>query len=403
METKRTLTEPKRIVRVGVLGHFDRDKTTLTVAITSVQFKSWKAKGVGYNNIDSAPEERARGITVNTAHLEYEIDNRHYTYVDYPGDTDYMKNMIKGAAQMDGAILVVSATDGSMPHTLKQILLANILGITHIIIYLNKCELIEDEEILKTVEEDIKELLTQHNFPGNTTPIIRGSALEGYEGKNTKYGIQSIVQLLRTMDDYIPTPIKDVDLPFLMAIEDIFPIKDRGTIVTGRIESGTIKIGDKIEIVGLRDSQTTTVTGIEMFRKTLNEGRAGDNVGIVTREKLKEDFERGMVLAKPDSITAHVKFKAIIYVLGKNEEDKHMPFFHGYKPQFYIRTSEVTGEITEVYDKYTGSPAEIVIPGDDVQIIVNLKRPIAMQKRTKFEIREGGRKVGFGVVTEILD
>ena len=390
-------------VNVGTVGHVDHGKTTLTAAITSVQAKSGKAKATGYDSIDSAPEERARGITINTAHVEYETDNRHYAHIDCPGHADYVKNMITGAAQMDGAILVVSATDGPMPQTREHILLSRQVGVPYIVVYLNKCDLVEDEEMLELVEAEIRELLDKYGFPGDETPIIRGAATAALSGEVSDYGTRSIEKLMNAIDTYIPDPVRNTEAPFLMAIEDVFTITGRGTVVTGRIESGTIKIGDKIEIVGLRDTQTTTVTGIEMFKKQLEEGRAGDNAGILIRGINKDDVERGMIMSKPGAIKPHRKFKAVVYVLTKEEGGRHTPIVQGYKPQFYMRTTDVTGEMSEMSDNNTKAPVEMVMPGDNVQINVNLIHPVAMLKGTKFAIREGGRTIGSGSITEILE
>ncbi len=382
-------------VNVGTIGHVDHGKTTLTAAITTVLAKSGKAKARAYDSIDNAPEEKARGITINTSHAEYESDKRHYAHVDCPGHADYVKNMITGAAQMDGAILVVSATDGPMPQTREHILLAYQVGVPHIVVYMNKCDMVQDKELLDLVEEEIRDLLTKYEFPGKDTPIIRGSALKALEGDTSEMGEPSIMKLVEALDTYIPDPVRQTDKPFLMPIEDIFSIEGRGTVVTGRIERGMIKIGEEIEIVGIRPTAKTTVTGIEMFNKQLDEGQAGDNAGILLRGTKKDEVERGQVLAKPGSVTPHSEFEGEVYILTKEEGGRHTPFFKGYKPQFYIRTTDVTGEVI------LPEGQEMVMPGDTVKINVKLITPVALEDKLRFAIREGGHTVGAGVVTKI--
>jgi elongation factor Tu len=382
-------------INVGTIGHVDHGKTTLTAAITTVLAKSDHAKARDYAGIDNAPEEKARGITINTSHVEYESDKRHYAHVDCPGHADYIKNMITGAAQMDGAILVVSATDGPMPQTREHILLANQVGVKNIVVYMNKCDMVSDTELLDLVEEEIRDLLTKYDFPGKDTPIIRGSALKALEGDTSDMGEPSILKLVDAMDTYFPDPVRATDQPFLMPIEDIFSIEGRGTVVTGRIERGEIKINEEIEIVGIRPTQKTVVTGIEMFNKQLDSGMAGDNAGLLLRGTKKDEVERGQVLCKPGSITPHTEFDAEVYVLTKEEGGRHTPFFKGYKPQFYIRTTDVTGEVT------LPEGQEMVMPGDTVTVGVKLITPVALEEKSKFAIREGGRTVGAGVVTKI--
>jgi elongation factor Tu len=382
-------------VNVGTIGHVDHGKTTLTAAI----LKTLTAKGLtastkDVSQIDAAPEEKARGITIATAHVEYESENRHYAHVDCPGHADYVKNMITGAAQMDGSILVVSATDGPMPQTREHILLARQVGVPRIVVFLNKCDMVEDKELIDLVEEEVRDLLKKYEFPGDETPIIRGSALKALENPEGEDG-QAIMDLVKALDDYIPTPERDIDQDFLMPIEDIFSIEGRGTVVTGRIERGVVNVGDEIEMVGLMDTKKTTVTGIEMFNKSLDRGEAGDNAGILLRGIKKEEVERGQVLAKPGSVTPHTEFEAEAYILSKEEGGRHKPFFKGYKPQFYIRTTDVTGEIT------LSEGTEMVMPGDTVNINVKLISPVALEEKQKFAIREGGRTVGAGVVTKI--
>ncbi len=392
---KEKYVRTKPHVNIGTIGHVDHGKTTLTAAIVhNYGVGADKAKGVG--EIDNAPEEKQRGITINTAHVEYETADRHYAHVDCPGHADYVKNMITGAAQMDGAILVVAATDGPMPQTREHILLARQVGIPQIVVYLNKCDLANDAELLELVEMEIRELLSANDFDGDNTPIIRGSAISALEDKNDGLGKESIDALLKACDEYIPMPERSVDKPFLMPIEDVFSITGRGTVVTGRIESGVIKVGDECEIVGLRPTQKTTVTGVEMFRKLLDQGEAGDNVGLLLRGTKKEDVERGQIICKPGSITPHTEFEAEVYILTKEEGGRHTAFFSNYRPQFYFSTTDVTGTITLPADK------EMVLPGDNVRITVQLIAPIAMSEGRRFAIREGGRTVGAGVVSKII-
>ncbi len=392
---KEKYVRTKPHVNIGTIGHVDHGKTTLTAAIVhNYGVGADKAKGVG--EIDNAPEEKQRGITINTAHVEYETADRHYAHVDCPGHADYVKNMITGAAQMDGAILVVAATDGPMPQTREHILLARQVGIPKIVVFLNKCDLANDPELLELVEMEIRELLSSNDFDGDNTPIIRGSAISALEDKNDGLGKEAIDALLKACDDYIPMPERPVDKPFLMPIEDVFSITGRGTVVTGRVESGVIKVGDECEIVGLRPTQKTTVTGVEMFRKLLDQGEAGDNVGLLLRGTKKEDVERGQIICKPGSITPHTEFEAEVYILTKEEGGRHTAFFSNYRPQFYFSTTDVTGTITLPADK------EMVLPGDNVRITVQLIAPIAMDEGRRFAIREGGRTVGAGVVSKII-
>ncbi len=386
----------KTHVNVGTIGHVDHGKTTLTAAITTVLAKTGGAKARDYASIDNAPEEKARGITINTSHAEYESANRHYAHVDCPGHADYIKNMITGAAQMDGAILVVSATDGPMPQTREHILLARQVGVPHIVVYMNKCDMVSDTELLDLVEEEIRDLLTKYEFPGATTPIIRGSALKALEGDTSDMGEPSILKLVEALDTFIPDPVRATDQPFLMPIEDIFTIEGRGTVVTGRIERGLININEEVEIVGIKPTSKTVVTGIEMFNKQLDKGMAGDNAGLLLRGVKKEEVERGQVLAKTGSITPHTEFEAEVYILSKEEGGRHTPFFKGYKPQFYVRTTDVTGEVI------LPEGQEMVMPGDTVTITVKLITPIALEEKGKFAIREGGRTVGAGVVVKIV-
>ena len=384
-------------VNVGTIGHVDHGKTTLTAAIATVAAKHHGGEAKDYAAIDSAPEEKARGITINTSHIEYDTANRHYAHVDCPGHADYVKNMITGAAQMDGAILVVSATDGPMPQTREHILLSRQVGVPYIIVFMNKCDMVDDEELLELVEIEVRELLSDYDFPGDDTPIIKGSALEGLNGSDGKYGEPAILELLDTLDTYIPEPERDIDKSFLMPIEDVFSISGRGTVVTGRVESGIIKVGDEVEIVGIKPTAKTTCTGVEMFRKLLDEGRAGENCGVLLRGTKREEVQRGQVLAKPGSITPHTKFDAEVYVLSKEEGGRHTPFLNGYRPQFYFRTTDVTGAIT------LQEGTEMVMPGDNVEMSVELIHPIAMDKGLRFAIREGGRTVGAGVVASVKD
>ncbi|HXV13783.1 MAG TPA: elongation factor Tu, partial [Candidatus Krumholzibacteria bacterium] len=382
-------------VNVGTIGHVDHGKTTLTAAITKVLARTGKAKFVAYDQIDKAPEERARGITIATAHVEYETEKRHYAHVDCPGHADYVKNMITGAAQMDGAILVVSAADGPMPQTREHVLLARQVNVPFMVVFLNKVDMVDDAELLDLVELEVRELLSSYEFPGDDIPIIRGSALKAMEGEDAASG-QCILDLMKAVDDYIPTPKREKDKPFLMPVEDVFSITGRGTVATGRIERGVVKVGDKVERVGIKDTADTVVTGVEMFRKLLDVAEAGDNVGLLLRGLEKEDIERGMVLAAPKSITPHTKFKGKAYILTKEEGGRHTPFFNGYRPQFYFRTTDVTGVATLP----TGT--EMVMPGDNVEMEIELITPIAMDLELRFAIREGGRTVGAGVVTEII-
>ena len=383
-------------VNVGTIGHVDHGKTTLTAAITTVLSRKFGGEAKDYAAIDAAPEERARGITINTAHVEYETEARHYAHVDCPGHADYVKNMITGAAQMDGAILVVSAADGPMPQTREHILLSRQVGVPYIVVFLNKADMVDDEELLELVEMEVRELLSKYDFPGDDTPIIKGSALKALEGDAGELGEQAIYKLAEALDSYIPTPERAVDGAFLMPVEDVFSISGRGTVVTGRIERGVVKVGEEIEIVGIRDTVKTTCTGVEMFRKLLDQGEAGDNVGILLRGTKREDVERGQVLAKPGSISPHTEFTAEVYILSKEEGGRHTPFFNGYRPQFYFRTTDVTGTIDLPADK------EMVLPGDNVAMTVKLIAPIAMEEGLRFAIREGGRTVGAGVVSKIL-
>ena len=382
-------------VNVGTIGHVDHGKTTLTAAVTTVLTKKFGGEAKGYDQIDNAPEEKARGITINTSHVEYETASRHYAHVDCPGHADYVKNMITGAAQMDGAILVCSAADGPMPQTREHILLARQVGVPYIIVYLNKCDMVDDEELLELVEMEVRELLSKYDFPGDDLPIIKGSAKLALEGDQSDIGEPSILALGEALDSYIPTPERAVDGTFLMPIEDVFSISGRGTVVTGRIERGIVKVGEEIEIVGIKPTQKTTCTGVEMFRKLLDQGQAGDNVGVLLRGTKREDVERGQVLAKPGSINPHTKFDAEVYVLSKEEGGRHTPFFNNYRPQFYFRTTDVTGAVTLPADK------EMVMPGDNVSMSVELIAPIAMEEGLRFAIREGGRTVGAGVVAKI--
>ena len=394
---KSKFERTKPHVNVGTIGHVDHGKTTLTAAITTVLSKKFGGEAKAYDQIDAAPEEKARGITINTAHVEYETANRHYAHVDCPGHADYIKNMITGAAQMDGAILVVSAADGPMPQTREHILLARQVGVPYIIVFMNKCDMVDDAELLELVEMEIRELLSKYEFPGDDTPIIHGSAKLAVEGDQSELGEPSILRLAEALDTYIPTPVRAIDGAFLMPVEDVFSISGRGTVVTGRIERGIVKVGEELEIVGIKPTQKTTCTGVEMFRKLLDQGQAGDNVGVLLRGTKREEVERGQVLAKPGSITPHTKFTAEIYVLGKDEGGRHTPFFQGYRPQFYFRTTDVTGAVE------LPAGTEMVMPGDNVSITVNLINPIAMEEGLRFAIREGGRTVGAGVVAKIIE
>ncbi len=383
-------------VNIGTIGHVDHGKTSLTAAITKVLAKAGGADFRAYDQIDKAPEERERGITISTSHVEYKTANRHYAHVDCPGHADYVKNMITGAAQMDGAILVVSAADGPMPQTREHILLARQVGVPYIVVFLNKVDMLDDPELRELVEMEVRELLSKYEFPGDDIPIIPGSALKALEGDEGEIGEQAIIKLMAAVDSYIPTPARATDKPFLMPVEDVFSIAGRGTVATGRVERGIIKVGEDVEIVGIRPTQKTVVTGVEMFRKLLDEGRAGDNIGALVRGLKREDIERGQVMAKPGSITPHTKFKGQIYVLSKEEGGRHTPFFKGYRPQFYFRTTDVTGSIK------LPEGVEMVMPGDNVAIEVELITPVAMEKELRFAIREGGRTVGAGVVAEVI-
>jgi len=397
---KKKFERKKPHVNVGTIGHVDHGKTTLTAAITKVLASAGLAQFVAFDQIDKAPEERERGITIATAHVEYETTARHYAHVDCPGHADYIKNMITGAAQMDGAVLVVSAADGPMPQTREHILLARQVGVPCIVVFLNKVDMVDDPELLELVELEIRDLLTKYNFPGDETPIVRGAALKALEcgcGKDGCASCKCIHDLMHAVDSFIPTPVRDVDKPFLMAVEDVFSISGRGTVVTGRVERGVVKVGEEVEILGLRDTQKTVATGVEMFRKLLDQGQAGDNIGVLLRGTKKDEVERGQVLAKPGSITPHKRFKTSVYILTKEEGGRHTPFFNGYRPQFYFRTTDVTGVAT------LPEGVEMVMPGDNVGLTVDLITPVAMEKELRFAIREGGRTVGAGVVSEILE
>ena len=395
--SKEKFERTKLHLNVGIIGHVDHGKTTLTAAITKVMAEKHGGEFKGYDQIDSAPEERARGITIATAHVEYESDIRHYAHVDCPGHADYVKNMITGAAQMDGAILVVSAADGPMPQTREHILLSRQVGVPYIMVYMNKADMVDDDELLELVEMEIRELLDIYEFPGDDTPIITGSALKALEGDTSDIGIPSIIKLVDEMDKYIPEPERAIDGDFLMPVEDVFSISGRGTVVTGRIERGIIKVGEEIEIVGIKDTMKTVCTGVEMFRKLLDEGRAGDNVGVLLRGTKREEVERGQVLAKPGLIIPHTKFEAEVYILSKDEGGRHTPFFKGYRPQFYFRTTDVTGAVELPAD------VEMVMPGDNINMVVTLIAPIAMEDGLRFAIREGGRTVGAGVVAKVIE
>jgi elongation factor Tu len=394
---KAKFERTKPHVNVGTIGHVDHGKTTLTAAITTILSKKFGGEAKAYDQIDAAPEEKARGITINTAHVEYETAGRHYAHVDCPGHADYVKNMITGAAQMDGAVLVCSAADGPMPQTREHILLARQVGVPYIIVYLNKCDMVDDEELLELVEMEVRELLSKYEFPGDDIPIIKGSALKALEGDAGDMGEGSILRLADALDSYIPTPERAVDKPFLLPIEDVFSISGRGTVVTGRVERGIVKVGEEIEIVGIKPTVKTTCTGVEMFRKLLDQGQAGDNVGVLLRGTKREDVERGQVLAKPGSITPHTHFTGEVYVLSKDEGGRHTPFFNNYRPQFYFRTTDVTGAIS------LPEGVEMVMPGDNIQMTVKLICPIAMEEGLRFAIREGGRTVGAGVVAKIIE
>jgi len=394
---KAKFERKKPHVNIGTIGHVDHGKTTLTAAITKVLAGKGQAEFRAFDQIDNAPEERERGITIATSHVEYETDKRHYAHVDCPGHADYIKNMITGAAQMDGAILVVSAADGPMPQTREHILLARQVGVPYVVVFLNKADMVDDAELIELVEMEIRELLSSYDFPGDDTPIIKGSALKALEGDKGELGEQAILKLMDAIDSYIPEPVRAIDKPFIMPVEDVFSISGRGTVATGRIERGIVKVGEEVEIVGMKPTQKTTVTGVEMFRKLLDEGRAGDNIGALLRGVKREDIERGQVLAKPGSITPHTKFKAEAYILTKEEGGRHTPFFNGYRPQFYFRTTDVTGSIS------LPEGTEMVMPGDNVSITVKLIAPIAMEEGLRFAIREDGRTVGAGVVAKIIE
>ena len=395
--SKEKFERTKPHVNVGTIGHVDHGKTTLTAAITKVMSTKYGGEVKAYDQIDNAPEERERGITIATAHVEYQSEKRHYAHVDCPGHADYIKNMITGAAQMDGAILVVSAADGPMPQTREHILLARQVGVPYIVVYLNKADMVDDAELLELVEMEVRELLDKYEFPGDKTPIVTGSALKALEGDTSEIGAPSVEKLVAEMDAYIPVPKRDVEKPFLMPIEDVFSISGRGTVVTGRVERGVIKVGEDVEIVGIRDTQRTTCTGVEMFRKLLDEGQAGDNVGVLLRGTKRDEVERGQVLCKPGTITPHTKFECEVYILSKDEGGRHTPFFSNYRPQFYFRTTDVTGAV-----ELPGG-TEMVMPGDNIKMVVDLISPVAMEEGMRFAIREGGRTVGAGVVAKIVE
>jgi elongation factor Tu len=394
--SKQKFERKKPHLNIGTIGHVDHGKTTLTAAITKVLEKQGKAKFLAYDQIDKAPEERERGVTINIAHVEYETDKRHYAHVDCPGHADYVKNMITGAAQMDGAILVVSAADGPMPQTREHILLARQVGVPAIVVFLNKADMVDDKELLELVELEVRELLSKYKFPGDDTPIVIGSALKALEGDTSEMGEGAILKLMDAVDSFVQEPVRDIDKPFIMPVEDVFTISGRGTVVTGRVERGIVKVGEEIEIVGFKATQKTVATGVEMFRKLLDEGQAGDNIGVLLRGTKREDVERGQVLAKPGSITPHTKFNAEAYVLTKEEGGRHTPFFNGYRPQFYFRTTDVTGVVK------LPEGTEMVMPGDNINVEIELITPVAMDDGLKFAIREGGRTVGAGVVTKII-
>ena len=394
---KAVFERTKPHLNVGTIGHVDHGKTTLTAALTKCMADKFGGEAKAYDQIDKAPEEKARGITIATAHVEYQSDKRHYAHVDCPGHADYVKNMITGAAQMDGAILVVSAADGPMPQTREHILLARQVGVPYIVVYLNKADMVDDKELLELVEMEVRDLLSSYDFPGDKTPIVTGSALKALEGDQSEIGVPSIYKIVAAMDDYFPQPERQIDKPFLLPIEDVFSISGRGTVVTGRVERGIVKVGEDVEIIGLKPTIKTTCTGVEMFRKLLDEGRAGDNVGVLLRGTKREDVERGQVLAHPGSITPHTKFEAEVYVLSKDEGGRHTPFFKGYRPQFYFRTTDVTGECQ------LPEGVEMVMPGDNIQMVVTLIAPIAMEDGLRFAIREGGRTVGAGVVAKVIE
>lgn len=393
---KEKFDRSKPHVNIGTIGHVDHGKTTLTAAITMILSKKFGGEAKKYDQIDSAPEEKARGITINTAHVEYQTANRHYAHVDCPGHADYVKNMITGAAQMDGAILVCSAADGPMPQTREHILLARQVGVPAIVVFLNKVDMVDDKELLDLVEMELRELLSSYQFPGDSIPFVAGSALAAVEGRNPEIGENKILELMQKVDEYIPTPQRDIEKPFLMPVEDVFSISGRGTVVTGRVERGIVKVGEDIDIIGIRPTQKTTITGVEMFRKLLDEGRAGDNVGLLLRGTKREDVERGQCLIKPGSVNPHKKFKCEVYVLTKEEGGRHTPIFKGYRPQFYFRTTDVTGAVE------LDAGVEMIMPGDNTRLTVELITPIAMEKGLRFAIREGGRTIGAGTVSDIL-
>jgi elongation factor Tu len=395
--SKEKFVRNKTHVNIGTIGHVDHGKTTLTAAITTVLAKKGWATAKGYADIDNAPEERERGVTINTSHVEYQTEKRHYAHVDCPGHADYIKNMVTGAAQMDGAILVVSAADGPMPQTREHILLARQVGVPYIVVFLNKCDMVDDKELLELVEVEVRDLLTKYGFPGDKTPVIRGSATKALEGDQGELGEPAIFKLMEAVDAYIPDPKRDVDKDFLMAVEDVFLITGRGTVATGRVERGKVKVGDTVEIVGIKPTKETVVTGVEMFRKLLDDAQAGDNIGALLRGVEKKDIERGQVLAKPKSITPHKKFKGEVYVLTKEEGGRHTPFFNGYKPQFFFRTTDVTGSVK------LPQGVEMCMPGDNITMEIELIVPVAMEKELRFAIREGGHTVGAGVVTQIIE
>jgi len=395
--SKAKFERTKPHVNVGTIGHVDHGKTTLTAAITKVMSQKFGGEVKAYDQIDNAPEERERGITIATAHVEYQSAQRHYAHVDCPGHADYIKNMITGAAQMDGAVLVVSAADGPMPQTREHILLARQVGVPYIVVFLNKADMVDDAELLELVEMEVRELLDKYEFPGDKTPIIVGSALKALEGDTSEIGVASVEKLVAAMDEYIPVPERPIDQPFLMSIEDVFSISGRGTVVTGRVDRGVVKVGEEVEIVGIRPTQKTTCTGVEMFRKLLDEGRAGDNIGVLLRGTKREEVERGQVLCKPGTITPHTKFESEVYILSKEEGGRHTPFFNNYRPQFYFRTTDVTGAVE------MPAGTEMVMPGDNIKLVVELINPIAMETGLRFAIREGGRTVGAGVVAKIIE
>ena len=395
--SKAVFERKKPHLNVGTIGHVDHGKTTLTAALTKCMADKFGGEALAYDQIDKAPEEKARGITIATAHVEYESDKRHYAHVDCPGHADYVKNMITGAAQMDGAILVVSAADGPMPQTREHILLARQVGVPYIVVFLNKADMVDDKELLDLVEMEVRDLLSSYEFPGDKTPIVIGSALKALEGDKSDIGVTAVHKLVQAMDEYFPQPERQIDKPFLLPIEDVFSISGRGTVVTGRVERGIVKVGEELEIIGLKPTLKTTCTGVEMFRKLLDEGRAGDNVGVLLRGTKREEVERGQVLAKPGSITPHTKFESEVYVLSKEEGGRHTPFFKGYRPQFYFRTTDVTGEVQ------LPEGVEMVMPGDNIKMVVTLIAPIAMEEGLRFAIREGGRTVGAGVVAKVLE